>query len=81
LGYGNLTPEVLRYILATTRDTGGNDQKSISANISGELFTLPAGPVGFAAGAEVRKESGWRNPDNLTVIGVANTNRQDPISG
>ncbi|MFX7090462.1 hypothetical protein ABTH94_20035, partial [Acinetobacter baumannii] len=30
---------------------------------------------------EVRKESGWRNPDTLTVIGVANTNRQDPISG
>lgn len=81
LGYGNLTPEVLKYIMATTRDTGGNDQKSVSANISGELFDLPAGTVGFAAGAEVRKESGWRNPDNLTVIGVANTNRQDPIAG
>lgn len=81
LGYGNLTPEVLRYIMATTRDTGGNDQKGISANISGELFALPAGPVGFAAGAEARKESGWRNPDNLTVLGIANTNRQDPIAG
>jgi hypothetical protein len=41
----------------------------------------PAGPVGFAAGVEVRKESGWRNPDNLTVLGIANTNRQDPIAG
>jgi len=81
LGYGNLTPEVLRYILTNTRDTGGNDQKSLSANISGELFMLPAGPVGFAAGAEARRESGWRDPDNLTVIGVANTNRQDPIAG
>ncbi len=81
LGYGNLTPEVLRYIMATTRDTGGNDQKGISANLSGELFTLPAGPVGFAAGAELRRESGWRDPDNLTVLGIANTNRQDPIAG
>jgi len=81
LGYGSLTPEVLKYILATTRDTGGNDQKGISANINGELFSLPAGAVGFAAGAEVRRESGWRNPDNLTVLGVANTNRQDPIAG
>lgn len=81
LGYGNLTPEVLRYIMAPTRDTGGNDQKGISANISGELFSLPAGPVGFAAGAEARRESGWRNPDNLTVLGIANTNRQDPIAG
>ncbi|MDI4635214.1 TonB-dependent receptor [Pelomonas sp. V22] len=81
LGYGNVTPEVLRYIMATTRDTGGNDQKGVSANISGELFTLPAGPVGFAAGAEARKESGWRNPDNLTVLGIANTNKADPIAG
>jgi len=81
LGYGNLTPEVLRYIMMTTRDTGGNDQKGASANLSGELFSLPAGPVGFAAGAEVRRESGWRDPDNLTVLGIANTNRQDPIAG
>ncbi len=81
LGYGNLTPEVLRYILTTTRDTGGNDQKSMSASISGQLFELPAGPVGFASGLEIRKEGGWRDPDNLTVIGAANTNRQDPISG
>jgi hypothetical protein len=48
-GLRQLTPEVLRYIMATTRDTGGNDQKGVSANISGELFALPAGPVGFAA--------------------------------
>ena len=81
LGNGNVTPAVLKYILATTRDTGGNDQKSISANVSGPLFELPAGPVGFASGVEVRKESGWRNPDSLTVLGAANTNRQDPIAG
>lgn len=81
LGFGNVTPAVLKYIMATTRDTGGNDQKSFSANISGELFNLPAGPVGFASGVEVRRESGWRNPDNLTVLGIANTNRQDAISG
>lgn len=81
LGYGNVTPAVLKYIMATTRDTGGNDQKGFSANITGELFSLPAGPVGFASGVEVRRESGWRNPDNLTVLGIANTNRQDPIAG
>ncbi|MDP1535426.1 MAG: TonB-dependent receptor plug domain-containing protein, partial [Rubrivivax sp.] len=60
LGNGNVTPAVLKYILATTRDTGGNDQKSFSANMGGELFNLPAGPVGFATGVEVRRESGWR---------------------
>ncbi|OWQ83865.1 TonB-dependent receptor [Roseateles aquatilis] len=81
LGYGNLTKPVLDYILGDLRDTGGNEQKGVSANLSGELFSLPAGMVGFAAGAEVRKESGWRNPDSLTVLGIANTNAQDPIAG
>jgi len=81
LGYGNLTKPVMDYILTNLRDTGGNEQKGASANISGELFELPAGMVGFAAGAEVRKESGWRNPDSLTVLGIANTNAQDPIAG
>jgi iron complex outermembrane receptor protein len=81
LGYGNLKPEVLKYIMATTRDHGGNDQKSISANIGGELMMLPAGPLGVAAGFEVRREEGWTNPDNLTVAGIANSNRKDPIQG
>lgn len=81
LGYGGVTPEVLKYILATTRDTGGNEQKGLSANVSGELFKLPAGAIGFASGVELRRESGWRNPDSLIVLGAANTNRQDPIAG
>lgn len=81
LGYGDITQDVLDYILYTTRDNGGNDQKSFTANVSGQLFELPAGWVGFASGVEVRKERGWRDPDPLTVLGSANTNQQDPISG
>ncbi|KLB52427.1 hypothetical protein, partial [Xanthomonas euvesicatoria] len=73
--------EVLNYILFRTRDNGGNDQKSFTANISGQLFEMPAGWVGFASGIEVRKERGWRDPDPLTVLGIANTNQQDPIAG
>lgn len=81
LGYGDITQDVLDYILYTTRDNGGNDQKSFTANVSGQLFELPAGWVGFASGVEVRKENGWRDPDPLTVLGSANTNQQDPIAG
>ena len=81
LGYGDVTREVLDYIMFTTRDNGGNEQKSFTANLSGELFELPAGWVGMATGVEVRKERGWRDPDQLTVLGVANTNQQDPIAG
>ena len=81
LGYGNLTPAVLEYIHFDTRDHGGNDQKSFNAGVSGELFKMPAGMVGFASGFEYRQEKGWRDPDSLIVSGAANTNRQDPIAG
>src|SRR3546814_16658590 len=54
---------------------------TVTADLNGDLFKLPAGPVSFATGVVYRKEKGWRDPDPLTVLGVANTNQQDPISG
>ncbi|MGX4641419.1 TonB-dependent receptor [Massilia sp. SYSU DXS3249] len=81
LGYGNLSQAALDYIHFTTRDHGGNDQKSFNASISGELWSLPAGAVGFASGFEYRREKGWRDPDSLVVSGAANTTAQDPIAG
>ncbi|MCW6534060.1 TonB-dependent receptor plug domain-containing protein [Sphingomonas lycopersici] len=81
LGYGDLTPKVLDYILFTSRDRGGNELATVTADINGNLFRLPAGPIAFAAGAVYRNEKGWRDPDPLTVLGVANTNQQNPISG
>ncbi|MBL8267211.1 TonB-dependent receptor [Steroidobacter sp.] len=81
LGNGDVSQQVLDYILYTQRDTGGNEQESITANITGKLFDLPAGALRFAAGAERREESGWRDPDPLVVANIANTNQQDPIMG
>jgi len=81
LGAGDLTPQVLDYILFTMRDNGGNEQKSVTADVTGSLFELPAGPLAVAAGVVYREEEGWRDPDSLVVLGVANTNAQQPISG
>jgi outer membrane receptor protein involved in Fe transport len=81
LGNGDVSQEVLDYILYTQRDSGGNEQESLTANITGRLFELPAGRVGFAAGVERREERGSRDPDPLVVANIANTNQQDPISG
>jgi len=81
LGNGDISPEVLDYILYTQRDTGGNEQQSVTASITGNILDLPAGPLGFAAGVERREESGWRDPDPLVVADIANVNQQDPISG
>lgn len=81
LGFGDLTPQVLDYILFTSEDRGGNELATVTADLTGDLFTMPAGAVGFATGVVYRKEKGWRNPDPLTVAGIANTNQQSPISG
>lgn len=81
LGYGDITQEVLNYIMFTTRDSGGNDQRSFTANLTGQLFEMPAGWVGFATGVEVRKDRGWRDPDQLTQLGIANSNAQQRIEG
>ncbi|HET7816658.1 MAG TPA: TonB-dependent receptor [Sphingomicrobium sp.] len=81
LGAGDVTPQVLDYILATTRDHGGNELKTVYADLTGDALQLPAGPLSFATGLVYRKEKGWRDPDPLIVMGVANTNQQSPISG
>ncbi len=81
LGFGDLTPQVLDYILFTSRDRGGNSLLSLTADMNGDLFRLPAGAVSFAGGVTYREEKGWRNPDPLTVAGIANNNQQSPISG
>ncbi len=81
LGEGDLTADVGDYILVNQRDTGGNEQKSVTGNVSGPIFDLPAGSVGFAAGFEFREDSGWLYPDSLLTAGAALGNAQDPISG
>lgn len=81
LGPGDVSPAVLKYILATTIDTGGNETLNLSFDTTGTLFELPAGPLQAAAGATYRKDSGFRNPDNLIVLGIANSNQQSPIKG
>lgn len=53
----------------------------MAANVAGDLFELPAGKVALAAGIETRQDKGWRDPDSLVAIGVANTNAAEPISG
>ncbi|MEI4548308.1 TonB-dependent receptor plug domain-containing protein [Pseudoalteromonas spongiae] len=67
-----ITPEMLQYISGdyNTTELGQNRQETLSAIVSGDLFDLPAGPVGFAAGYEYRKESGYYKPDSLILQGT-----------
>ena len=51
------TPAGYAYAIGTSRYRATIKQDSVTANISGSLFDLPAGPVDFAAGAEYRKQT------------------------
>jgi outer membrane receptor protein involved in Fe transport len=51
------------------------------ANISGELFELPAGFVGFAAGIQQRTTSFSDNPDAIIQAGLSSSNYREPTSG
>lgn len=57
-GINDPSPEALAFVNATVPTVGRNEQTSILTTISGELFDLPAGAVGFAAGIEYRRDEG-----------------------
>ena len=66
-GVGELTPDLIEYIKYRREGTGGNQMTSITANLYGQVMSLPAGDVGFALGAEDRREKGWRDPDSTVL--------------
>ena len=50
-------------------DTGSTKTTSFTANLSGSLFTLPAGDLGIAVGVEHREEQGRFVPDAFAQSG------------
>jgi len=80
-GVGSITPDMLKWIQPVVRDRSQNELSLFTANLSSDLFTLPAGPVSFATGLEHRKYKGSYQPDPLTVIGHYNGVPSQPTSG
>ncbi len=60
--FGTITPEMADYIRANGVDRNGTKQHDFTANLTGDLFALPAGMLAFAAGIEYRKEIGFDKP-------------------
>ncbi|MBL8531391.1 MAG: TonB-dependent receptor, partial [Hyphomonadaceae bacterium] len=54
---------------------------TVQASISGPIFTLPAGDVAFAVGAEYREEYGKATPDSVTQGGESIANATFPTEG
>ncbi|MFT3729236.1 MAG: TonB-dependent receptor [Terricaulis sp.] len=69
-GGGTITQAMLDYIGYTEHNSSVAELGDVSANVTGDLFELPAGPVGIAAGVERRWVSGSFNPDPVTEAGL-----------
>lgn len=64
------TPQALAFINSLSQGTLQNIQKEYTANITGGLFNVPAGEVGFAAGVEHRDVEGYDILDQLVASGA-----------
>jgi iron complex outermembrane recepter protein len=80
-GRGTITPAMLGWIRINTHDASVQELDLFSANLSGEIFNLPAGAVGFATGIEHRKYAGSFSPDAVRVAGESQDSRAIPTSG
>jgi iron complex outermembrane receptor protein len=78
---GSLTPEMIDFIQYTDKAQANFRTTNYFANITGNLFDLPAGPLSFAAGYEYRKEAGFFEPDAFTAAGNGTGNAAAPTRG
>jgi iron complex outermembrane receptor protein len=65
------TPAALAYVMSTGQLTYGSTVNSATANVSSELYTLPAGAIGFAAGLEERGVDGYNRPGQFEQSGYS----------
>jgi iron complex outermembrane receptor protein len=68
-GTGSITQEMLDFVGYTQRDFSEQSLKDISFNITGDILTLPAGELAFAAGFEYREHEGSYRPDPIAERG------------
>lgn len=74
-------PDIQALFFPTSHARGETTTNIYFANISGLLFSLPAGDVTFALGGEKRLEEGAYIPDALAQSGMTSTLAAGPTSG
>ena len=85
LGYGAPSQAALDWVLVDHSDEASLRQHVLSGSVSGDtggFFNLPGGPIGFALGAEYRKEKSSYTPDEIVQQGLLGDFAQvSPASG
>lgn len=77
--FSGMTAEQAAYIRYTARESNQTEIYDLSANVTGELFQLPAGPLSIAAGYEHRQNKASDSPD--PYVNALPTNIPTPASG
>ncbi|QQV78832.1 TonB-dependent receptor [Sphingomonas aliaeris] len=80
-GAGSITPAQLAFIAFTERDKSSQQLYDYTANLSGDLFDLPAGPLAFAIGYEHRAQRASFDPDPIVAAGLGADIPAQPASG
>ncbi|TFW32744.1 TonB-dependent receptor domain-containing protein [Massilia horti] len=75
------TPAALNYSMAETVLTYGSNINSATANITGEVYDLPAGAIGVATGLEYRTANGYDRPDMMQRNGFSTDLGGMPTTG
>jgi iron complex outermembrane receptor protein len=83
VGDGGLTDNAAlqNFLFQTLNSTGDTETMIASANITGEIVSLPAGAMSFAFGLEHRSEDGSFTPDAMAVTGNSTTLSAGPTVG
>jgi iron complex outermembrane receptor protein len=80
-GQGSITPEMIAFVTFEQNDSSKQEQYDTSANLSGNLFELPGGPLGLAIGVEYRRLSGRFDPDPVVAAGFSSDIPAQPTRG
>ena len=80
-GAGSITPAMLAFIGFTEHDKSQQKLQDYTANLSGDLLDLPAGPLAVAVGYEHRVQSASFTPDPIVSAGLSADIPAQPASG
>ncbi len=68
-GTGTITQDMLDWISITQQDSSEQELMNFTANLTGDIVDMPAGPLGFAIGFEYREHEGRFDPDSVVQSG------------
>ena len=68
-GTGTITQDMLDWIYIKQQDSSEQELMNFTANLTGDIVDMPAGPLGFAIGFEYREHEGRFDPDSVVQSG------------